>query len=127
MADYFFHPEKIGGAYYFAPPTVPTGDTTLPAKATYIQETFESPAGIPWANLANMRWYFFDQVWPTPLGAPVAQGDVETTDGVAVDVFDIAGKTSLFPGQVGTLGYTNTNGDPDQADLISWFSPVYVR
>lgn len=96
-------------------------------KATYIQETFESPAGIPWTNLANMRWYFFDQVWPAPLGAPVAQGAIETTDGVAVGLFDIAGLTSLAPGQIGTLAYSNTNGDPDQADLMSLFSPVYVR
>lgn len=123
--DVFLHPATIGGNTYLAPMAPPISSGT--AKATYIQETFESPAGIPWANLANMRWYFFDQVWPMPLGAPVAQGDVETTDGVAVDVFDIAGKTSLLPGQVGTLGYTNTNGDPDQADLISCFSPVYVR
>lgn len=95
--------------------------------ATYISETFESRAGIPWTNLSGMRWYFFDQVWPAPLGAPVAQGSVETTDGAAVGYFDIAGLTKLMPGQIGTLAYSNTNGDPDQADLISTFTAVYVH
>lgn len=107
--------------------TTPTPADTGTAKATYVQEIFESRAGIPWANLNGMRWYFFDQVWPTPLRAPVAQGSLETTDGAAIDVFDIAGFTSLLPGQVGTLAYTNTNGDPDQSDLISIFCPVYVH
>lgn len=104
--------------------------TAAPAgvpRATYVQETFESRAGLPWTNLSGMRWYFFDQVWPVPLLAPVAQGAVETTDGVAVGFFDIAGLTSLRPGDVGTLAYSNTNGDPDQADLMSVFTPVYVR
>ncbi|MDQ2822971.1 MAG: hypothetical protein M3Y65_21760 [Pseudomonadota bacterium] len=94
--------------------------------ATYIRETFESRAGIPWTNLSGMRWYFFDQVWPASLQAPVAQGAVETTDSAAVGYFDIAGLTTLAPGQVGTLAYSNTNGDPDQADLMSSFTPVYV-
>jgi hypothetical protein len=97
------------------------------ARATYIQETYESRSGLPWANLSGMRWYFFDQVWPAPLKAPVAQGAVETTDGAAVGYFDIAGLTTLLPGQVGTLAYSNTNGDPDQADLMSVFGPVYVH
>lgn len=101
--------------------------TAASGTATYISETFESRAGIPWANLSGMRWYFFDQVWPAPLQAPVAQGSVETTDGTAVGYFDIAGLTTLMPGQVGTLAYTNTNGDPDQADLISTFTAVYVH
>jgi hypothetical protein len=104
-----------------------TTDATAPVYATYVQEVFESRAGVPWANLTGMRWYFFDQVWPAPLLAPVAQGAVETTDGVAVGYFDIAGLTSLLPGQKGTLAYSNTNGDPDQADLMSVFTPVYVR
>jgi hypothetical protein len=95
--------------------------------ATYIYETFASRAAIPWANLSGMRWYFFDQAPPAALGAPVAQGALETTDSSGACLFDIAGLTSLTPGQIGTLAFTNSNGNPEQTDLISWFSPVVVR
>lgn len=124
---YYLHRDAAGNESSIAASASFTTAGSDAGTATYVQETFESPQGLPWTNLAGMRWYFFDQVWPAPLGAPVAQGSLETTDGNAVGYFDLTGLTSLSPGQVGTLGYSNTNGDPDQADLVSFFAPVYVR
>ncbi len=103
-------------ANYTAPP-----DGGGTAYATHILETFESRTGIAQANLSGMRWYVFAQVAPTPLGAPIAQGIAEATDSAGVALFDITGQTAVLPNAAVTLGFTNANGDPDQADLISWF------
>lgn len=126
----YLAPDTIGGAPYLAPDEPPTslpgagGGTSY---ATYILETFESRGDIPWANLTGMRWYVFAEVWPTPLGAPIAQGSVESTDGSGACLFDITGQISLLPGARATLAYSNTTGDPEQADLMSFFGTVVVH
>lgn len=104
-----------------------SGGVPAPAYATYINETFESVAGAPRANLSGMRWYVWAQVAPAPLGAPIAQGVAETTDGAGVSLIDISGQTSVAPGAIVTLGFTNSNGDPAQADLMSWFGAVVAH
>lgn len=124
----FLAPKTLtgNGKGYLAParaPALPPDDGGS-AYATHILEVFDSRAGVARANLAGMRWYVFAQVAPTPLGAPIAQGIAEATDGAGAALFDITGQTSVLPGANVTLGFTNSNGDPDQAGLISWFGTV---
>lgn len=97
------------------------------AYATSIAETFESASGALRTNLTGMRWYVWAEVAPTLLGAPIAQGIAETTDGAGVSLIDITGQTSVAPGAAVTLGFTNSNGDPAQANLISWFGTVVAH
>ena len=124
----YLAPDTIGGGAYLAPDEPPAGSGgATPTFASYISETFESVGGAPRANLTGMRWYVWAQVAPTPLGAPIAQGAAETTDGAGVGLIDISGQTSVAPGAIVTLGFTNANGDPAQADLMSWFGAVVAH
>lgn len=92
--------------------------------ATHIFERFIFPEGIAQANLTNMHWYVFNAVGSQPFGSPLAQGILESTDGDGFCLIDITGQTSVLPGALVTLAYTNSSGDPDQANLISWFGTV---
>ncbi len=99
-----------------APPD--QGGTTY---ATQVSITFESRTGALRANLTGMKWYVWAQVGSTPLEAPIAQGVAESTDSAGVALLDITGQTSVLPGAPVLVGFTNQNGDPAQAGLISWF------
>lgn len=110
-----------GTASSGSPPPDEGGSTSY---ATYILEEYDSRAGVARAGLTGMRWYVWAQVAPTPFGAPIAQGIAETTDSAGAALFDITGQTAVLSGALVTLGFTNSNGDPDQADLMSWFGTV---
>lgn len=69
-----------------------------------------------------MRWYVWAQVGAEPFSAPIAQGIAEITDSAGAALFDITGQTTVLPGAAVTLGFTNSTGDPDQQDVISWFA-----
>lgn len=94
------------------------------AYATHIFERFESRLEVAQANLVGMHYYVFAQVGSSPFGAPIAQGLFETTDSSGYALIDITGQTSVLPGAPVTLAFTNSNGDPDQLDVISWFAVV---
>lgn len=113
----------VGASGQSSAATLP-GEGGGTAYATYILEEFTSRAGAARAGLTGMRWYVWAQVAPAPLGAPIAQGIAETTDGAGAALYDITGQTSVLSGAAVTLGFTNSNGDPAQADLISWFGTV---
>lgn len=104
--------------------TTPPIDGGSTLYATYILELFYTRAALPRAGLSGMHWYVFAQVGSVSFGAPIAQGIAEITDSVGGALIDITGQTSVLPGAAVTLAFTNANGDPDQADLISWFGTV---
>lgn len=95
--------------------------------ATYVEETFVDSTGALRANLTGMRWYVWAETGTTPLGAPIGQGNVETTDANGLCHFDISGQTSVMPGAPVRLGFTNDSGDPGQAGLLSWFGTVLAH
>lgn len=106
--------------------TVTTSDAGT-TYATYVEETFVDLTGVARANLTGMRWYVWAETGTTPLGAPIAQGNVETTDANGLCHFDISGQTSAMPGAPVRLGFTNDSGDPGQAGLSSWFGTVLAH
>lgn len=98
--------------------------TNMPA-ATSVTLTFENRAGTLQANLTNMKWAFFDQASPDLLLAPVAKGAVETTNGSGVLVLDITGST-LLPGAVGYVIFSNTDGTVAQSNMVAFAGPAEV-
>lgn len=92
--------------------------------ATHISEEFEFLSNLPQALLSGMHWYVFAQVAPDRFSAPIAQGLGANSVSAGVALFDITGQTAVASGTPVTLFLTNSNGDPDQLNLITWGGTV---
>lgn len=83
-------------------------------------------AGAPRAGLTGLKWAFFDQVTLDALSAPVARGVGASTDSGGVLTVNIVG-TSLQPGQIGLLMFSDGDGTTGQTPPASAFvGPVQV-
>jgi hypothetical protein len=83
-------------------------------------------AGAPRSGLTGLKWAFFDQVTLDALHAPVARGVGALTDGNGVLTVNVTG-TSLQPGQIGLLMFSDGDGTTGQVPPARAFvGPVQV-
>jgi hypothetical protein len=95
-------------------------------QATRATVSVVDATGAPRAGLTGLKWAFFDQLTLDQFRAPSAQGVGASTDGSGHLTVNITG-TSLQPGQVGILAFSDGNGDIAQTPPASAFlGPVMV-
>lgn len=86
--------------------------TSVTAEVTARVKLNAPPAGtVGLPNLSSLKWSWFDQSNVALLGAPVAKGAVEQTDGTGLLELVLPGSV-LNTGQVGWLVVTNSDGNP---------------
>jgi hypothetical protein len=96
------------------------------ALATQVTVRVVDAFGNPRASIAGLKWAFFDQSTVDTLNAPTAKGTNGTTDGAGNLTLNITG-TTLQPGHVGILAFSNGNGDVEQTPAARAFiGPVVV-
>lgn len=94
-----------------AAPLTTTLTTASPPPVYGASVTLNNPDGTVAANLANLRWAWFDQPSPDLFTAPADQGTVEATDASGVLQVSLPHST-LTPGGIGWLIVTDSTGNP---------------
>jgi chitodextrinase len=92
-------------------PAITAGITTLAVAQKSVTLTLVNAAGAASANLANLKWAWFDAATPSGFAAPTDKGAIETTDASGVVTIPLP-NTTLASGQIGWLIITDSDGNP---------------
>lgn len=101
------------------------GGTSLRFVTLRLLDKAQSGTSLP--GLTGIKWAFYESLNPATWGAPVDQGDAESTDGNGVITFEFP-STALGAGDVGMLAATISDGDPAQSPVPrSFLVPVTLE